>query len=343
MTNRVKVLLGLLVVVSLLVLGSRLGIGRHNNADKLGEATRVAVQVAAELERARQTATPATTAPAPATPEWKEGIREVSKKHFVWVKSQRDGDWFEIYKDRYIVPKTESVVGHGNSYLARFNHGGVLQEVYEKYCLAWDDKKFECSDKRDVVVRTRWIKPDMIVRLIYGAQVRLNGEPVIEAVGWNAQTPTALADIRDPQWQPKHIEREFESVDELRQFAQANGAWIVIGSPAGAPLWGARHPKQAVFAVNHAGKRFYAFESAKDEKAKNAPGCMAMPTHVSYRYLMPGVGHDSEYCFGGLSIFGFEAGKDARDMNNVRLVILSRGEAYYYGTPEPGYKLEVVL
>jgi hypothetical protein len=94
--------------------------------------------------------------------------------------------------------------------------------------------------------------------------------------------------------------------------------------------------------VNHAGRRFYAFKAAEEQVAKNADDCLAMPTHVSYRYLSPGVGHDSEICFGGLSVFGFAAGSDSRDLKNVRLAILSQGEAYYYGTPEPKYRLEEV-
>lgn len=253
-------------------------------------------------------------------------------------------EWRMVETEPFTVPMREWRYGHGESYLLKASQGGKVEEVYENYCTDYDNTSSKCRKEETVVVRTRWVKPGQIFRVVSGAVVRLEGREICrpaERPWW--QTP--LEEIRDPEWKPRGIERHFDSVADLRQFARERGTWIVIGSEKGAPLLGYHYREAPVYTVTNDGKALYAFAllgHPKEKPAKPLEGCAAWPIHVEYRYLPIGVGHDTEYGVGCVSIFGFAGGSDVRDLHNVQMCILSRGEAYWYGDHVPQYNLDVI-
>ncbi|MGC9968452.1 MAG: hypothetical protein ABSC29_01845 [Minisyncoccia bacterium] len=251
------------------------------------------------------------------------------------------GHWVALGKEP-TVPNIEWRYGSGESFLMRSPAGGRIDEVYEGYCVSYNEQG-DCKEKKTLVARSRWVRRGQLIRVVSGAIVQLEGRAICRPVGDSLFRATPVEELRDPSWKPREVVRKFASVDELRHFAQERGQWIVVGSKLGAPLFGYRHPGARVYAVEHERKQYYAFGLlGKKKPTKPLEGCAALPIHVGYRYLPLGVGHDAEYGPGCVSIFGFGAGSDVRDMHNVRMAILSRGEAWYYGDPAPKFRLEAV-
>ena len=123
----------------------------------------------------------------------------------------------------------------------------------------------------------------------------------------------------------RRLNDTFDSVADLRQFTQERGTWLVIASEKGAPLLGYRYPRALVYTVDEGDKTFYAFALVghpKEKPAEPVQGCAAWPIHVEYRYLPLGVGHDTEYGIGCVSVFGFAGGSDTLDLHNIRMCIL---------------------